>query len=216
MDRPYFRVLLTPSLCDPILIEGLPGIGNVGRIATNLLMKFYGAKPFAELYAPYFPDYVSVSSDGICRLPKYEFYAASSNEHDLIILTGDTQPSFDDVVAHYEICSAILDFVEKFGCRFIITLGGVASKGEENRIYVAATSPTLATDFMKRGATVYSKGRIVGAAGLLLGLAKERGIDGLCILAATSGFEADRGAGFSVFKFLIKILGDNVKEGLYK
>lgn len=214
MDKPHFHVLFTPSLCDPILIEGLPGIGNVGKIAANLLIRFYSAKLFAELYAPYFPDYVSVSSDGICRLPKYEFYVASSNKHDLIILTGDTHPSFDDVVAHYEICNAILDFVEKFSCHFIITLGGVASKGEENQIYVAATSPTLAIEFMERGAAVYSKGRIVGAVGLLLGLAKERGIDGLCILAATSGFEADRGAGFSVFKFLMKILGDDVREGL--
>lgn len=214
MDKPYFHMLFAPSLRDPILIEGLPGIGNVGKIATNLLIKFYSAKPFAELYAPYFPDYVSVSSDGICRLPKYEFYATSSNKNDLIILTGDTQPSFDDVVAHYEICSAILDFVEKFGCRFLITLGGVAGKGEENQVYIAATSPTLVTEFMERGAAIYGGGRIVGVAGLLLGLAKERGIGGLCILATTSGFEADRGAGFSVFKFLMKILGCDAKEGL--
>jgi len=54
----------------------------------------------------------------------------------------------------------------------------------------------------------------MGAAGLMLGLAREQGLDGLCLLGTTTGFEADRGAGFSVFKFLMKALGNEVKEGL--
>jgi len=49
---------------------------------------------------------------------------------------------------------------------------------------------------------------------LTLGIAKKRGLEGLCLLGATSGFSPDRGAGFSVFKFLMKALGNEVKEGL--
>ena len=68
--------------------------------------------------------------------------------------------------------------------------------------------------FMEKGAVIYSKGKIMGATGLMLGLAKERGLNGVCLLGATTGFKADRGAGFSVFKFLMKALGNEVKEGL--
>jgi uncharacterized protein (TIGR00162 family) len=214
MDKPYFQEIAHPKLEKPIFVQGLPGFGNVGKIAANLLIKFCGAKPFAELYSPSFPDYVSVSSKGICRLPRYEFYAAPMEKSDFIIMTGDTQPSLDDVVAHYMLCSEILDFVEKQNCSFVVTMGGVPITEEKTQVYVAATSPRLATEFMEKGAVIYSKGRIMGATGLILGLAKERNIDGICLLGATSGFRADRGAGFAVFKFLMKALGNEVKEGL--
>ncbi|MEM2631766.1 MAG: PAC2 family protein [Candidatus Bathyarchaeia archaeon] len=214
MDKPYYRQIFNPDLKNPIFIQGLPGLGNVGKIAANLMIKFCGAEPFAELYAPYFPDYVSVDSDGICRLPKYEFYAAPMSKNSYIIMTGNHQPSYEDVVAHYTICNEILDFVVKYGCSFIITIGGLPSPGEKAQVYVAATSQKLAVEFMERGAILYSKGKIVGPAGLMIGLAKERGLDGVCLLGATTGFGTDHGAGFSIFKFLMKVFGNEVKEGL--
>jgi len=214
MDKPYFRQISNPVLENPIFVQGLPGFGNVGKIAAYLLIKFCGAKPFAELYSPSFPDYVSVNSKGICRMPRYEFHAAPMEKNDFVIMTGDTQPSFDDVVAHYEVCSEILDFIGKYDCGFIITIGGVPISEDKAQVYVAATSPRLATEFMEKGAVIYSKGRIMGATGLMLGLAKERGLEGLCLLGTTTGFSTDRGAGFSVFKFLMKALGNEVKEGL--
>jgi len=206
--------MFDPALEKPIFVQGLPGFGNVGKIAVHLLIKFCGAKPFAELYSPSFPDYVSVSSKGICHMPRYEFYAAAMEKNDFIIMTGDTQPSFDDVVAHYRLCNEVLDFVEKKGCSFIVTIGGAPITEEKAQVYVAATSPRLALEFMEKGAVMYSKGRIVGATGLMLGLAKERSLEGICLLGATTGLRADRGAGFSVFKFLMKALGNDVKEGL--
>jgi proteasome assembly chaperone (PAC2) family protein len=214
MDKSHFIQVSNPVLEKPIFVQGLPGFGNVGKIAAHLLIKFCGAKPYAELYSPSFPDYVSVNSSGICRLPRYEFHAAPMEKNDFIIMTGDTQPSFDDVVAHYSLCGEILDFVEKQGCSLIVTIGGAPITEEKTQVYVAATSARLALEFMEKGAVIYSKGRIVGATGLVMGLAKERNLDGVCLLGATTGFRADRGAGFSVFKFLMKALGNEVKEGL--
>jgi len=214
LDKSHFRQISRPVLESPIFVQGLPGFGNVGKIAAYLLLKFCSAKPFAELYSPFFPDYVSVSSKGICRLPRYEFYAAPMEKNDFVIMTGDTQPSFDDVAAHYRLCGETLDIVEKQGCSFLVTLGGVPLTEEKSQVYVAATSPRLAAEFMEKGAVIYGKGRIVGATGLTLALAKERGLEGICLLGSTTGFKADRGAGFSIFKFLMKALGNEVKEGL--
>ena len=214
MDKPYLREMFKPSLENPVFVQGLPGFGNVGRIAAHLMIKFCQAKPFAELYSPSFPDYVSISSKGIAHLPKYEFYAAPMEKTTLVIMTGETQPSFDDVLAHYQVCSKIVDFAEKQGCHFIVTMGGVPITGDKAKVYVAASSSKLATEFMEKGAVIYSKGRIVGGTGLTLALAKERGLDGVCLLGTTTGFKADRGAGFLVFKFLMKALGKEIKEWL--
>jgi uncharacterized protein (TIGR00162 family) len=214
MDGPYLREMFNPDLENPVFVQGLPGFGNVGRIAAHLLIKFCEAKPFAELYSPSFPDYVSISTKGITHLPKYEFYAAPMEKNNLVIMTGETQPSFDDVLAHYEVCGEIVDFAEKLGCHFIVTMGGVPITEDKTQVYVAATSNRLATEFMEKGAVIYSKGRIVGGTGLTLALAKERKLDGVCLLGTTTGFKADRGAGFLVFKFLMKALGKEIKEGL--
>jgi hypothetical protein len=154
-----------------------------------------------------------VNKNGICRPPRYEFYASSTNKSQFIILTGDTQPSLEDVKAHYQICDQILDFAEKYGCKFIVTMGGVPAPNPKGEVYVAATSEKLAAENMDKGAQLYGRGRIMGATGLLLGLAKERGLEGLCLLGASTGFKADRGAALSVFKFLMKTLGAEVKAG---
>ncbi len=214
MDKPYLRELSTPKLENPTFIQGLPGFGNVGRIAANLFIKHSDAKMFAELYSPTFPDYVAVNLKGTCQLPCYEFYSANFDGNDYVVMTGETQPSFDDVLAHYEVCGEIVNYVEKLGCRFLITVGGVPLAEDKSHIYIAATSPALAAEFMEKGGVIYSQGRIVGGTGLTLALAKERGLEGVCLLGATAGFESDSHAGQIAFKFLMKALGKEIKEGL--
>jgi len=214
MDKPYLRKLSSPTLDNPIFVMGLPGFGNVGRIAAHLLIKFCGAKPFAELYSPSFPDYISVSSKGLACLPRYEFYRAPMEKNTLVIMTGEVQPSFEDVVAHYGVCASVVDFVQELGCNFIVTMGGVPVTEDKTEVFIAATSSRLATEFMEKGAVIYSKGKIVGGTGLTLALAKERGIEGVSLLGTTLGFKADKGAGLLVFKFLMKALGKEIKEGL--
>lgn len=207
MDKPYFHRVFHPKLENPVFVEGLPGFGHVGKIAARLLIEFTRAKVFAELYSPTFPDYVIVNRDGICRPPRYEFYTATMGNTDFVILIGDAQPSLEDLKAHYMLCDEILDFVEQYGCRYLITMGGMPTPKPAEEIYVAATSPKLAAETVEKGAILYERGRIMGATGLLLGLAKNRGWKGICLLGATTGLKADRGAAFSVFKFLMKTLG---------
>jgi len=93
-------------------------------------------------------------------------------------------------------------------------MGGIPITEEKAQVYIAATSSRLATEFMEKGAVIYSKGRIVGGTGLTLALAKEKKLEGVSLLGTTTGFKADREAGFLVFKFLMKTLGKEIKEGL--
>jgi len=213
MDKAYFRILFHPEVRSPIFVEGLPGLGNVGRIATRLLIEFTHARPFAELYSPSFPDHVFVDRQGICRPPRYDFYSSSTGENHFIVLVGDAQPSFGDVLAYYTLCDEILDFVEGYGCRFVVTMDGVPSPNPDGEVFVASSSSRLTMDFVKKGAKIYSHRRIVGTTGLLLGLAKRRGLEGVCLLGETSDLKSDRKAAFSIFKFLMKTLGTDVGTG---
>jgi len=190
-----------------VFVEGLPGLGNVGKIAARLIIEFTHANVFAELYSPSFPDYVVVNKEGVCQPPKYKFHTASLEKTQFVILSGDAQPSREDVVAHYALCDQILDFMAQYNCRFIATMAGLTTPKPAGEVYVAATSPELAMKAVEKGAVLYGGGRILGAAGLLLGLAKNRGWEGVCLLGATTGLRADRGAAFSVFKLLMRMMG---------
>jgi proteasome assembly chaperone (PAC2) family protein len=149
VDKPVFRKIFEPALKDPIFVEGLAGLGNVGLIAASHLIECTNAKLFAELYAPYFPDYVAVKKNGTCRPPRYRFYAANTEKNSYIILTGESQPSLEDTVAHYDVCDEILDFVQKYGTQFVVTMGGVSSEtGEE--VFIAATTEELPKTCNKR------------------------------------------------------------------
>lgn len=208
METSYIHQHYTPKLNNPTLVEGLPGFGNVGRISAKLLIQFTDAKPFAEYYSPFFPDYVFVSKEGICNPPHYKLYVPQSAEKlNTIILTGGTQPPLDNVVAYYEICEEILDFAQKLGCKDIVTIGGVPVSTDRKEVYIAATSNDLAADIMGKGGIIYGKGRIMGVTGLLLGLAKERGLNGVCLLGATSGLRSDKDAANAVFQILLKMFG---------
>ena len=83
MDKPYLRKLSKPTLENPIFVQGLPGFGNVGRIAAHLLIKFCDAKLFAELYSPSFPDYVSISSKGHLPFAKIRVLLCANGEEQL-------------------------------------------------------------------------------------------------------------------------------------
>ncbi|RJS76423.1 proteasome assembly chaperone family protein [Candidatus Bathyarchaeota archaeon] len=213
MKNTQIREIFRPELKDPVLVIGLPGIGNIGKIVSRLLIEFSRASLFAELYSPTFPDYVFINNKGICRPPKYEFFASTTGRN-LVILTGDSQPALEEIPAHYEVCSDVLDYAVKLGCRSVITIAGAVSPQPTHEVYVAAISKKEAQKCVENGAVIYRGGKIVGAHGILLGLAEIRGLTGFCLLGSTSGFMVDREAALRVYKVLRRVLGTDVQEGL--
>ena len=117
MDKPYLREIVKSSFGKPNFHSGTSRLWQRWQNRSATADKSIGAKPFAELYSPSFPDYVAVSSKGICHLPRYEFYSATVDNTNFVIMTGETQPSFDDVLAHYQVCDEIVDYVKKLGCQ---------------------------------------------------------------------------------------------------
>jgi uncharacterized protein (TIGR00162 family) len=195
-----------------VLIEGLPGMGLVGRIAARHLIKQLGAKRFAELYSPHFPYYVLVNKRGNVRLLRGEFYfwKNSMGENDLIFLIGDSQAQ--TIEGQYEVAKSILDFAHKLGVKKIVTIGGYRQEAEDKpQVIAISTSPELLKKALGAKAIASPPGNpIVGTAGLLLGLAKFTKIEALCLLGETRGYLPDPKAAKSVLEVLQRILGFHV------
>ncbi|AEC52551.1 hypothetical protein PNA2_1636 [Pyrococcus sp. NA2] len=208
-----------PEIYDPVFIEGLPGIGLVGKLAAEHLIQELKAKKFAELYSPHFMHQVLIRKGSIVELMKNEFYywkSPDDDHRDLIIVTGDTQVPPTDSYGHFEVASKMLDFVQEFGTREIITMGGyqVPELQGEPRVLAAVTHPDLIPYYQEKlkGCQVNviwredEGGAIVGAAGLLLGIGKLRGMFGISLLGESLGYIVDAKAAKAVLSAVAKIL----------
>ncbi|UCE37367.1 MAG: proteasome assembly chaperone family protein [Thermoplasmata archaeon] len=215
MENVIINYLQKPDINDPILIEGLPGVGNVGKLAAEHLIDQLHAEKFADLFSKHFPPQVLVGEDGVVKLVNNELhFVKSSNKDgfDLIILVGDYQGMTPE--GQYELASKILEVAREFKVKKIFTLGGygMGKVIEYPRVLGATTNKGLVEEMRKYGIT-FPKGEpgsgIVGASGLLLGLGVLEGIESVCLMGETSGYFADPKAAQAVLEVLTKIL--NVK-----
>lgn len=199
-----------PKLRDPILIEGLPGVGNVARIAVSYLTSKLNAKLYLALYSYIFPNSVFVNEDSTIELPRVEFYFWKNpkGKRDLLLVSGDYQPGSGE--ESYLLAEKILDIAQDLKVREIITLGGFPVNRELNkiRIYGAVTDKSYIKEFSKFNVVfdgANGVNLIIGAAGLLLGLGKLRGMKGISLLAETKSFEGSIGIRSS--RELLVVLG---------
>jgi uncharacterized protein (TIGR00162 family) len=189
---------------NPVLIEGLPGLGLVGKIAIRYLIKKLNAQKFAHLYSPHFPYFVLVNKKGNVRLLRGAFYfwKNENGPNDLILFTGDSQSQ--TIEGQYEIADRMLDFSQKHNVKTIVTIGGYRMEAKDKpAVFVAATSQELLNRALGAGAALSSSGSpIVGTAGLILGMARFKKIDALCLLGETRGYLPDPLASRSVLEVL--------------
>ena len=184
-----------PELNDPVLIEGLPGIGFVANISALHLIKELKAKLFAEIVSASFQDFAVTTGDGEASSPINELYYCKREDggRDLIIWYGNTQALTTS--GQYELVGKVLDLVQELGCRFVISIGGFKKDDVQNvpGIYTAATDLKTMTEALELGTKVMV-GHIFGIAGILIGLAKLRGLKGFSILVDTLGMYPDANA----------------------
>jgi uncharacterized protein (TIGR00162 family) len=213
MDDVHVSFRDRPTLDDPILIEGLPGVGNVGKLAADHLIEELGAEKMAQIHSKHFPPQVLVLEDGTTRLVNNELYYWKADEEgarDLLILIGDYQGL--TAQGQYELVDTVLKIAEDHGVSTLFTLGGYGTGQMEDkpRVLGAATAPRHVKD-MKRRDVVFEEnepgGGIVGASGLLLGLGEQRGISGICLMGETSGYLVDPKSAQSVLEVLSDVLG---------
>ncbi|MBU1704572.1 MAG: PAC2 family protein, partial [Nanoarchaeota archaeon] len=179
-----------PKLNRPVLIEGLPGIGNVGKVAIDFLIDELKAKKLYEITSFAFPHSVFINEDNLVELPSVEIYYKSfgGKKPDLLLLAGDIQPT--DEISCYEFSELMLDLFSELKGKEIITLGGIGLQEipKKPKLYCTSNSKEMIKRYKDKDLNekIYGVvGPIVGVSGLLVGLAAQRKIDAMAVLAET-------------------------------
>ncbi|MCL9814878.1 proteasome assembly chaperone family protein [Natranaeroarchaeum aerophilus] len=204
------------ELQDPVLIEGLPGVGHVGKLAAEHLLDELDGTLVRRVYSDQFPPQVEVGDDGVAELTCAEFHAVETEGRDLLVLSGDHQAQSNE--GHYELTDTFLDIAEEFGVSEVYALGGVPTGEliEEYDVLGAASNEDVVERLTDAGVEFRDSepaGGIVGVSGLLLGLGGRRGHEAACLMGETSGYLVDPKSAQAVLEILQDVLGFEVDFG---
>jgi len=216
MDEVDIEIVAEPALDAPVLIEGLPGVGHVGKLAVEHLLEEFDSELVRRVYSEHFPPQVSVGDTGLAELVCAELHAVETEGADLLVLTGDFQAQSNE--GHYRLTNAFLDVAEEFGVERVFALGGVPTGElvEEYTVLGAATTETFVEELTETGVEFRADepaGGIVGTSGLLLGLGARRGFEAACLMGETSGYLVDPKSAWAVLGVLQEYLDFEVEFG---
>jgi proteasome assembly chaperone (PAC2) family protein len=196
-----------PDVERPIFAVGFSGVGNVGLIALDLLLKFSDGKKLGNYYSKNLPDHIVIEDDGVCHLPRLEFFASKSVDPNIVMVMSSTPMLSEDPKSRYDVLDDIVRFALELHSSMLIAVDGVATMSDKvDVIHVSATNPKLVMDLQKLGAHPYEAGRLPGSVGLLVGLSEYRGLKGIGVLGSAASFLPDSEAGKRVYDFLVKAL----------
>jgi len=196
------RLYKEPELEKPDLVASWPGIGNIGVMAVDTLRAQVQAEELGEIepWDFFYPRKVIIRAGVIedLEFPSSKFYYKRLLKKDLIFFVGEEQPVdggrvYAEGRKAYQMANLVLDVAERFGCRRVYTSGAavslthhamkprvwaVTSSGELNREAKGYENTILMSEVEGPG----NQGSITGLNGLLLGLAKKRGLEAICLM----------------------------------
>jgi proteasome assembly chaperone (PAC2) family protein len=181
------KLYARPRLNSPNMLAAWPGVGNVAAIVAAYLKSKLEFKELGEIEATHFFDPIGiVAKDNVVEAPqfpqsKFYYWKNKKGGSGLILFIGDAQP----MAKGYELAQCVLDLGLRFGVKRIYTCAAALTRihpTELPKVWGVATNQSLTTEL--KGYDLVERGnfQIAGLNGLLLGAAKERDIDGVCLL----------------------------------
>lgn len=212
------KVTARPRLREPNLLAAWPGVGNVALIIANYLKSKLAFKDLGYLEASQFFDPVGVLvKENVVEAPsfpqsRFYYWKNTKGDRDLILFIGDDQPP----TKSYDLAHAIMDVADRFSVPRIYTCAAAITRihhTEAPKVWGVGTSSIVTDDLIPHQLEYARNLQIAGLNGLLLGVAKERGAEGVCLLGEVPQYASrvpNPMAALAVLKVLIAMLGIQV------
>lgn len=191
-----------PKLENPILVASWPGIGNIGVIAVDTLRQALNAEELGEIepWEFFYPKKVMIRNGVLKALefPSNKFYFKRTQKSDLLFFIGEEQPNrgtkvYAEGAKAYSMANLVVDVALKFGCRRIYTSGAAVAPIHHTatpKVWAVPNNNSLLKEMRGYQNVVLMSdierhgghGNITGLNGLLIGVAKKRGIEAVCLM----------------------------------
>jgi len=158
------------------MVAAWPGMALLARMSADYLVRELDAKPFAEIYSR---GNSVIVKDGVAEVSssKNLFYCSSK----LIIFSGEEQPTITDDV--HRMADLVMSFAQKCNVRRVYTIAAFpATFHTLPNVFAIANNPRLLSELQRLSIPLLREGFVTGLNGVLIGVAKERDIDGICLL----------------------------------
>lgn len=194
LTKKSVKILRRPKLSHPSLVAAWPGISNVALGAATYLKDKLGATELAYIEpSGFFALNSAMVEDNLVlppRFPQSKFYYWKDKRagRDLIVFLCESQPASQG----YELAHKVLDLAQGWGVEqvFAFAAAVVSHLEDKPRVWVAATTSEILQKAKRQGLVLKGDFYIAGMNGLLLSVAKERNIPGLCLLGETPHYAA--------------------------
>lgn len=189
MEKTRIKLEREPEVENPVFVEGLAGIGHIGRNTVSYIADQTDAEQIGEITSYHFPPHTIVNDDKTVESIKNKIYALNREDgRDVILLEGNAQAGTPE--GHHEVAEKVINFIEDQETSEIITVGGYGTGDvvEDPSVFGAVSTEDMKEKYDADIEFEHDVGQVVGISGLLIGLAQERDMDGLCLLGETPGF----------------------------
>ncbi len=202
----------TPKTCS--MLASWPGIGDVSLTAARYLVDKLNAVEIGQIDPLTFFEPVGVAvKDNVVESPrfpesKFYYWQSENAEKGLVIFVGEEQP----VSKGYELVNCVLDVAQKLKVARIYSCAAAVTRvhhSDEMNVWGAATTAGLVDELSSHNVVLRGNLRIAGLNGLILGMAKERGMEGICLLGEVPAYAtqiANPKASLAVLGILTRML----------
>ena len=185
MDAQEFKRYAAPQLTRPYMVAAWSGMGAVALLTANFLRQELDAQLLGEIDSRslFSPSQVLIQDGQVQEIefPDQKlYYWDQGEEHDLVILIGTEQP--DDT---HRMASLVLDVAQELGVERIYTGAALAMfmhHAQEPQVWGTVTHTDLLPELQAHDVHVLEEGSISGLNGLLLAFARQRDVEGICLL----------------------------------
>ncbi len=167
-----------PKLDKPVMIAAWPGMGFLAKISADYLRRRIKAKQFAEI--KYFHN-VLVYNKSVAELAPIRHKLYASEKENIVICVGDAQPSIPE--ESLRLAQRISDIATEMGVSRIYTMAAYPNEFyDEPKVYGVFTDESMREELEAAGIEMLEDGAVNGLNGVMIGVAKSAGIDGVCLM----------------------------------
>ena len=189
-----------------VVLFALPGVGDVGKNAVELLNEANEARTVARFIHPGLTPLARLDEDGLLAPPHLAAYRIDTeNGPSILTITGRGQPS--ESFQQHDFTTELLKHLSEAGMRELIVLAGLMSTPEIKEAFAVATTSSHRVHLEEHGVDVrrdQPSGGAIGMSALMASLAPLFGLKSVCAMATTVGASGDVHASLRLLEFISK------------